>query len=148
MTTILSHGMNPGLVSHFAKRGIFDIAQKIIDEKGEKEPERCAALKEAMKNREFGVLAQLIGLKVIHISERDSQITDKPKQMNEFVNTWSIDGFLAELVCRSEIGWGTHEQRMPQGSQMFHHGPNNMLVLPTKGARTWMRSWVPSGDIF
>jgi len=39
---------------------------------------------------------------------------------------------LAELVCRSEVSWGTHERRMPKGSQMFDHGPRNMLVLPRR----------------
>lgn len=32
-TAIVDHGANPGLVSHFAKQGLIDIAQKLINEK-------------------------------------------------------------------------------------------------------------------
>ena len=36
-TAIVDHGANPGLVSHFTKHALIDIAKKIIKEK----PERC-----------------------------------------------------------------------------------------------------------
>ena len=55
----------------------------------------------------------LTGTKVIHIAERDTQITDVPKQVDEFVNTWSVDGFYEEGIAPAEIGWGTHEKRLP-----------------------------------
>jgi homospermidine synthase len=48
------------------------------------------------KAREFNHLAHQLGVKVIHCSERDTQITDQPKQVNEFVNTWSVEGFREE----------------------------------------------------
>jgi homospermidine synthase len=113
-TAVISHGMNPGLVSHFAKRGIVDIAKKILSEKREQQPERCAEIEKALKAQDFPNLARLEGIKVIHISERDSQITDKYKRPNEFVNTWSIDGFFHELKLFSEMGWGTHERTQPK----------------------------------
>ena len=37
-----------------------------------------------------------LGIKVIHIAERDTQVADRPKEVNEFVNTWSVDGFVSE----------------------------------------------------
>ncbi len=49
-------------------------------------------------------------MKVIHCSERDTQITDVPKQVDEFVNTWSIEGFREEGTTTAEMGWGTHEK--------------------------------------
>lgn len=52
-----------------------------------------------------------IGVKVIHCSERDTQISDKPKLVNEFVNTWSVEGFFEESIAPAEMGWGTHEKR-------------------------------------
>jgi len=86
-------------------------------------------------------------VKSIHISERDSQITNRPKKVNEFMNTWSIHGFYQALKLFSEVGWGTHERHKPKGAILHPEGPQNMMVMPTKGAKTWARSWVPSGDI-
>jgi homospermidine synthase len=145
-TAIISHGMNPGLVSHFAKRGLVDIAKKILSEKRDKQPERCAEIERYLNTNDFANLAKIEGVKIIHISERDSQITHKAKRSNEFVNTWSIDGFYHELKLFSEMGWGTHERYQPVGSMRFDYGPDNMLVLPTKGLKTKARSWVPSGQ--
>ena len=54
-----------------------------------------------------------LGVKVIHCSERDTQITDQPKQVDEFVNTWSIEGFREEGTTTAEMGWGTHEKELP-----------------------------------
>ncbi len=58
----------------------------------------------------FNLLAQKLGVKVIHCSERDTQVTNKPKQVDEFVNTWSIEGFREEGQTTAEMGWGTHEK--------------------------------------
>ena len=104
-------------------------------------------IEEAMKKKDFPNLSRLIGVKVIHISERDTQITDKVKQPNEFLNTWSIDGFHGEMKLFSEMGWGTHEKQEPKEAMRFSFGTQNILVLPTKGIKTKARSWVPSGPI-
>jgi homospermidine synthase len=60
--------------------------------------------------REFSHLAHELGVKVIHCSERDTQVTDRPKEINEFVNTWSVEGFREEGTTTAELGWGTHEK--------------------------------------
>ena len=54
-----------------------------------------------------------LGVKVIHCSERDTQITDQPKEVDEFVNTWSVEGFREEGTTTAEMGWGTHEKELP-----------------------------------
>ena len=58
-------------------------------------------------------LAQTLGIKVIHVAERDTQVSNVPKQPNEFVNTWSVDGFVSEGAQPAELGWGTHEKHFP-----------------------------------
>ena len=66
------------------------------------------------QNREqWGRLAQRLGIKVIHIAERDTQVSKSPKKLNEFVNTWSVDGFVSEGAQPAELGWGTHERHFP-----------------------------------
>ncbi|MEA3492794.1 MAG: saccharopine dehydrogenase C-terminal domain-containing protein [Candidatus Margulisiibacteriota bacterium] len=143
-SAIVDHGANPGLVSHFTKHALIDIANKIISEKPQ--DERVDELKTYIKDKNFSKLAQLTGTKVIHISERDTQITDKPKQVNEFVNTWSIEGFFEEGVAPAELGWGTHEKYIPKNAFFHKVGPKNQICLRSLGMKTWVRSWVPCGE--
>jgi homospermidine synthase len=141
---IVDHGANPGLVSHFTKHALLDIAKKIIAEKPK--DKRVAQLQTYVKDKNFSKLAQLTGTKVIHISERDTQITDKPKEVNEFVNTWSIEGFFEEGVAPAELGWGTHERNIPKNAFFHQVGPQNQICLRSLGMKTWVRSWVPCGE--
>ena len=60
-------------------------------------------------------LAQTLGIKVIHIAERDTQVANVPKAPNEFVNTWSVDGFVSEGAQPAELGWGTPREAFPGG---------------------------------
>ncbi len=144
-TAIVDHGANPGLVSHFTKYALVDIAEKILEEKPN-DP-RKSQLKKSLKDKNFARLAQIEGVKTIHISERDTQITDKPKEVNEFVNTWSIEGFFEEGVAPAELGWGTHERYIPRNAYFHKVGPKNQICLTTLGMKTWVRSWVPCGEI-
>ena len=144
-TSVVDHGANPGLVSHFTKHALIDIARKILKEKP-KDP-RKKELENALRDKNFAKLAQIEGVKTIHISERDTQITDKPKELNEFVNTWSIEGFFEEGVAPAEIGWGTHERLIPRNAFFHKIGPGNQICLGTIGMKTWVRSWVPCGEI-
>ncbi|MHC1716220.1 MAG: saccharopine dehydrogenase C-terminal domain-containing protein [Acidaminococcaceae bacterium] len=144
-TAVLEHGANPGLVSYFTKVGLKDIALKIVETK--KTDSRITSLKNAIDKGDFSKLAQLTGVKVIHISERDSQITNKPKELNEFVNTWSVDGFYEESIAPAEMGWGTHERLLPPNALFHNYGPCNQICLAKMGMKTWVRSWVPSGEI-
>ncbi len=144
-TAVIDHGANPGLVSHFTKHALIQIAEKIVKEKP-KDPRR-PELERALKDLDFAHLAMLSGVKVIHISERDTQITNKPKQVNEFVNTWSIEGFYEEGVAPAELGWGTHEKYVPENAVFHKEGPKNQICLSSIGMKTWVRSWVPCGEI-
>ena len=145
-TAVLDHGANPGLVSHFTKAALEDISQKWLAEHSE-QGERRVLIEEVYKKRMYNRMAQLLGIKVIHISERDTQISNLPKKMNEFVNTWSIEGFYEEGIAPAEMGWGTHERTLPPQAQMHLSGPLNQICLANMGARTWVRSWVPCGEI-
>lgn len=145
ITSIVDHGANPGLVSHFTKYALIDIAKKILKEKPN-DPRRTQ-LEKALQEKKFAKLAQIEGVKTIHISERDTQITNKPKEVNEFVNTWSIEGFFEEGVAPAELGWGTHERYIPQNAYFHKVGPQNQICLTSIGIKTWVRSWVPCGEI-
>lgn len=144
-TAILDHGANPGLVSHFTKQALEDIAHAVIAQKPD--DARIPMLKKYLNDNNFAQLAHLLGVKTIHISERDTQITNVPKKVNEFVNTWSIAGLYEEGVAPAELGWGTHERFAPEGIMFHKDGPQNQVCLQTKGIDTVVRSWVPSGEI-
>ncbi len=138
-TAVVEHGANPGLVSHWVKVALTDIATEMLQRGLGDTP----ALERALADRHFARLALLSGVKVIHISERDTQISDKPKEVDEFVNTWSIEGFREEGVAPAEMGWGTHERRLPPGAHTHTYGPGNQICLAQMGIHTWVRSWVP-----
>ena len=144
-SAIVDHGANPGLVSHFTKYALRDICYKIVDEK--KGDPRIRSLKVALDKNDFRSMAHLSNVQVVHISERDTQIADRPKRMNEFVNTWSVEGLYEEGVAPAEMGWGTHERALPEGAFQFEQGPQNAICLTSLGVNTFVRSWVPSGPI-
>ena len=137
-TAIVEHGANPGLVSHLTKKSLFDIATRAI-----KDSKAASGVSEALAVENFPVLAQKLGVKVIHIAERDTQVSDKPKLLNEFVNTWSVEGFYEEGIAPAELGWGTHEKTLPVNAYQHESGPKNQICIAQPGATTWVRSWVP-----
>jgi homospermidine synthase len=145
-TAIIEHGANPGLVSHFTKRGLLDIARKLMTEKPT-DP-RIKDILAAIDAGAYPRLAQLLSVKVIHISEIDTQVSDKPHDpLAEFANTWSVEGFYEEGTAPAEMGWGTHERLLPEGARCHVSGPRNQICLARYGINTLVRSRVPSRDI-
>lgn len=133
-TAVFTHGANPGLVSHFAKEALLEVA-------------RATNLAHAppAARRDWARLARATGTRVIHISERDTQVSPRPKRPGEFVNTWSIPGFVEEAMMPVEIGWGTHERALPAGALSHDEGPGNTIYLPRPGGELLLYSWVPEG---
>ena len=133
-SAVFCHGANPGLVSHFVKAALLDLADALGIEAPT--PEGAGGWAE---------LAERTGTRVIHISERDTQVSSEPRRPGEFVNTWSVPGFLEEASMPVEIGWGTHEKTLPPGGRRHPSGPGNAIYIPRASARAWIRSWVPLG---
>jgi homospermidine synthase len=141
-TAVLEHGANPGLISHFTKQGLIDIGERAIADK-KVTGKQAEEIRQLILDRAFNRLAMTLGVKVIHCSERDTQITDKPKQVDEFVNTWSVEGFREEGTTTAEMGWGTHEKELPPLAYTHSEGPGNQICLARMGINTWVVSWVP-----
>ena len=136
-TAVLTHGANPGLVSHFVKQALLNIAR-----------DTEAAAGNPASRAEWGELARRLGVKVIHIAERDTQVSSAPKQLGEFVNTWSIDGFVSEGSQPSEMGWGTHERNFPRDGKRHDFGCMAAIYLTQPGAGTRVRTWTPNAQHF
>jgi len=131
-TAVITHGANPGLVSHFVKQALVDLARK--DDPAAAVPTDRAG---------WGELAERLGVKTVHIAERDTQVAAIPKSPGEFVNTWSIDGFFSEGSQPSELGWGSHERHFPTDGRRLDFGGGSAIYLLRPGAGTRVRSWTP-----
>ncbi|MDD4900876.1 MAG: saccharopine dehydrogenase NADP-binding domain-containing protein [Patescibacteria group bacterium] len=145
-TAVVDHGANPGMISHFVKQGLVDIAVSLIREKRVSQAKE-EELYDYIKKRNFAKLAKELGVKVIHCSERDTQITNRPKEVDEFVGTWSIEGLREEGTAPAEMGWGTHEKELPALAHQPPVGPKNQIFLAQMGMNTWVRSWIPDQEI-
>lgn len=136
-TAVVTHGANPGLVSHLVKRALLNVAGDAgIDAKVPSDREG------------WGALARKVGVKVIHIAERDTQVASRPKQVGEFVNTWSIDGFVGEGCQPAELGWGSHEKHFPADGARHDFGSDAAIYLNRPGASVRVRTWTPAEGPF
>lgn len=130
-TALITLGANPGLVSFLLKQALLDLAGS-----GAAMP----AGREA-----WARLAQRLGVRVIHIAEHDTQHGPLPKRHDEFVNTWSIGGFVSEGLQPAELGWGSHERHFPADGARHARGCRAAIYLRRPGAGTHVRSWTPLG---
>lgn len=131
-TAVVTHGANPGLVTHFVKQALLDIAR---------DTGRAA---DAPADRAgWAGLMRDLGVKVVHIAERDTQASHVHKKVGEFVNTWSIDGFVGEGCQPAELGWGTHEKALPPDGRRHEFGSDAAIYLMRPGASTRVRTWTP-----
>ena len=64
------------------------------------------------------------------------QVQSEPKKVGEFVNTWSVEGMIAEGGHQpSEMGWGTHEKHFPSDGSHFPVGPKCSIFLNQPGKK-------------
>lgn len=129
-TCVVTHGANPGYVTHLTKRALLDIAEH-----------EDFQISIPSSKEEWAELMRDLGIKVIHVAEKDTQIIDDPKIKNEFVNTWSCEGFWAEGRAPAEMGWGSHEDDEPENGKS--QGTTAFLYQP--GVSILVKSWVPNG---
>lgn len=102
-----------------------------------------------MAREDWARLAMDLGVQSVHIAERDTQFSAQRKEKGEFVNTWSVDGFLSEGNQPAELGWGTFEKTLPADAGDEHtFGPNSAIFLKQPGASTMVRSWTPQAGPF
>jgi homospermidine synthase len=88
-------------------------------------------------------LAAALDVQVIQISECDTQTAPIQRASNEFVNTWSVPGFVTECLQDVELGWGTHEPALPKGAVRPECGCQAAIRLRQPGWATTFKSWSP-----
>ncbi len=131
-TAVLAHGANPGIVSHLVKQALLNIAR-----------DNDLTIHVPQTQKEWAALAQSLNIKVIHIAERDTQIPTLRKQNNEFINTWSIPGFVGESLQPAELGWGSHEKEFPSDGNRHTFGDQSAIYLNKPGGAVRVRTWLP-----
>jgi homospermidine synthase len=126
---LADQGMNPGIVSLFALRGLEDMARAVGD----------ATAVTAMRAGQFARAAELLGIRAIHITERDTQTLKRPRKRGKFYNTWSAVGLVAEALDPIQIGHGTHEEADPRAVNI-----RNMCIIPQRGMDVTAWSYSPT----
>ena len=137
-TAVIAHGANPGIVSHFVKQALLNIAKKV-----------GVRVKKPVDKKEWSTLMRKLGIRTIHIAEYDSQVASTPKKIHRFENTWSVNGFHSEAIQQpSELGWGTHEKHWPKGASRHDFGCGAGIYLDRPGAKVMVRTWTPKHGPF
>lgn len=132
-TAVSCCGANPGMVSWFVKEALLTLARDTGKETA------------APENREgWGKLMQSLGVKGVHIAERDTQARRIPRPRGTFVNTWSVEGFISEGFQPAELGWGTHETWFPENGHSYDTGCQAAIWLERPGAITRVHTWCPT----
>ena len=134
-TAVSCCGANPGMVSWFVKQALLDLKRDLKMEGAE-----------PSSRDEWAALAHRLGVKGIHIAERDTQRANTPKAANLFVNTWSVEGFVSEGLQPAELGWGTHEKWVPTNARTHETGCQAAIYLMQPGANTRVRTWTPTAE--
>lgn len=131
-TAVSCCGANPGMVSWLVKQALLNIAAD-------------SNIKVTIPNDQQGwaKLMKRVGVKGIHIAERDTQRGKKPKDFDTFLNTWSVEGFISEGLQPAELGWGTHEKKLPPEGRRHKAGCGAAIYLERPGADTRVRTWTP-----
>ena len=132
-TAVSCCGANPGMVSWFVKEALITLARDTG------RPDHHPRSREG-----WATLMQSLGVKGIHIAERDTQKSVNHRPMGTFVNTWSVEGFISEGFQPAELGWGTHETWMPEDSFRHKSGCLAGIWIKRPGALTRVHTWCPT----
>jgi homospermidine synthase len=132
-TAVSCCGANPGMVSWFVKQALLNVAA-----------DTGLDVETPTSREEWARLMQRVGVKGIHIAERDTQRAKQEKPLGVFVNTWSVEGFVSEGLQPAELGWGTHETWQPDNARTHETGCGAAIYLLQPGADTRVRTWCPT----
>ncbi|MCB0336273.1 MAG: homospermidine synthase [Bdellovibrionales bacterium] len=134
-TAVSCCGANPGMVSWFVKQALVNLAR---------DTKMDIATPKANDREGWASLMQELGVKGVHIAERDTQQAKFPKSRGVFTNTWSVEGFISEGMQPAELGWGTHEKWKPENAREHSYGCKSAIYLEQPGADTRVRTWCPT----
>ncbi len=133
-TAISCSGANPGMVSWLIKEALLRLAYDL----------GLLPSTPPTTQAEWAKLMSDLGVKGVQIAERDTQHRAEPRNVNEFINTWSVEGFVAEGLQPAELGWGTHEESLPHDGHKHESGCQSAIYLDTPGGQVEVETWTPT----
>lgn len=149
-TAILESGQNPGMVSHFTKIAL----KKVLFSKYANNIPNIEQLRLLdLKNyKNYSKIACGLGLEVIHIAEKDTQIPKKSAikkygPLSEtFYNFWSCKGYVEESIDPTALGFGTHEQINESTwlGKAGHVKMGHQIVIPIRSMNVLANSVIPN----
>ena len=121
---MLGFGCNPGMVSIWAQIGV-----RMINEYYKNSTPKTA---------------EELGIRTVHISEVDTQRSKKPKEKDEYCNTWAstAEPFYEEALAPLELTLGTHEE-LPTKNVVYYDKKNTVLILDTIAKNVLAQSYTP-----
>jgi homospermidine synthase len=132
-TAVSCCGANPGMVSWLLKEALLRLAEDLGRPVG-MPADRMG----------WARLMRDLGVRGVHIAERDTQAGRRPRPVGTFVNTWSVEGFVSESFQPAELGWGTHERWFPPNGRRHPEGCKAAIYLDTPGLVTHVHTWTPA----
>ena len=122
---MLGFGCNPGMVSIWAQVGI-------------------RMINEYYKNTSPKTSEEL-GIRTVHISEVDTQRSKKPKDKDEYCNTWAstAEPFYEEALAPLELTLGTHED-LPIKNVVYYDKKNTILIMDCIAKNVLAQSYTPN----
>ena len=143
-TAVIEHGANPGLISHFTKQGLLDIAAAALADKKFKPKQGRADRRAGIADRTFNHLAHAArreGDPLLASATRRSPTS--PSRWTSSSTPGASRASARKGTTTAEMGWGTHEKELPTFAFKHKEGPRNQICLARMGMNTWVRSWVP-----
>ena len=121
---MLGFGCNPGMVSIWAQVGVRMI-NDYYKNATPKTPEE-------------------LGIRTVHISEVDTQRSKKPKDKDEYCNTWAstAEPFYEEALAPLELTLGTHED-LPTKNVVYYDKKNTVLIMDCIAKNVLAQSYTP-----
>lgn len=132
-TAVSCCGANPGMVSWLVKQALLNLAKDLGHE-----------IEKPQTRGQWANLMKTLGVKGIHIAERDTQKTNVVREVGQFINTWSVEGLMFESTQPAELGWGTHEKQLPEGAKGHDYGCKAAIYLNAPAATIKVDTWTPS----
>jgi homospermidine synthase len=132
-TAVSCCGANPGMVSWFVKKALLNLAQ-----------DTGLEIIKPTNKAEWANLMKTLGVKGIHIAERDNQKSNIKREKGQFINTWSVEGLMFESTQPAELGWGTHEKELPEGGKTHDKGCKAAIYIDRPAATVKVDTWTPT----
>lgn len=131
-TSLSSMGANPGIVSLLTKR----LIEMMAAEHG--------ILRDLPASKDaWASLAKRMTVQVIHINERDTQISEDQVGPQDFFSTWSVEAMIIECIEPGEMAIGSHENGLPEGAGFSGEKNTRDIHFSSPGKDVKIKTWLP-----